>query len=346
MVYTMSNVMIDPMNDSSLWRAVEPDNSTPSSAVTVSEDVVDYGWGADAASLIFDVSPVAQDHRVRRNLGAAIDLTAYDEVRCFVNADRATNGSATTPYFIEIRLGNASLSTDDPLNTWRCSIPVGAARRWEQVRFDIRTLPPAVRSACSVVEFRVKDNRSFSLHIDALMAVREEMLIDADNALVQLLNNKVVINGAPVGAVVFFPEHPPTITEPLIVITNIGISPIPQRRSNTSTPSNFTDTGSLLQGPVCGFDLQYRIVVQAATRSDKAKILESIYAQLTMRPYIDVLGTHYTLDIGERPSDNPVETVAADLLPMYVTIKSQMRPFAPVPAVKPYHDFNVEVALP
>lgn len=119
-------------------------------------------------------------------LPAPLDLRPFDELRLWVRASELADGSLRSPFFLELSYLD---SGDAPGEEHRWLLPVNRPHTWEQRRIGIQ----ADRRA-SVTRFRLTclDNRAFVCHLDALLAVRDELLADVGAALVAALEHRIV----------------------------------------------------------------------------------------------------------------------------------------------------------
>jgi hypothetical protein len=121
--------------------------------------------------------------------GAPLDLSAFDELRFWVNADRRADGSAEAPFWLELSYHDVA---DLPADEHRWYIPVNAEGVWEQRRIGIAN---DRRSAIDRFRLSVLDDRPFSIAVDELLAVNEEMLVDLEGALVARIGPSLAVPG-------------------------------------------------------------------------------------------------------------------------------------------------------
>jgi hypothetical protein len=119
----------------------------------------------------------------------ALDLNAFDELRFWVRAARAADGSALNPFFLEFSYLDAN---DLPGEEHRWFVPVNSPNRWEQRRIGIEQ---DRRGQITRLRFRCLTDLPFVCHLDELLAVREEVLVDVEQALTLLLDNTLTLPG-------------------------------------------------------------------------------------------------------------------------------------------------------
>jgi hypothetical protein len=166
---------------------------------------MDTPWTSSAAALAVTVEPTGvpgipgASNRLAAS-GAAVatatttfgagglDLSGFDELRFWIIADRRADGSSNAPFYLElfyIDLGN-------PAVEFRWFVSVNASGRWEQRAVGLGANP---RSAVGTIGFRALQPIAFACAIDELLAVREEMMRDAEGALTIAIERDVTIAG-------------------------------------------------------------------------------------------------------------------------------------------------------
>jgi len=155
---------------------------------------MDAPWASSSAALSVTVEPIGAtgpgpSNRMSAPLGAVgatatftpaapLDLSAFDELRFWVNADRPADGTAGAPFWLELSYRDAG---DLPGEEHRWFVSVNAEGAWEQRRIGIRA---DRRTAVDRFRFTALDDRPFSISVDELLAVDERMLQDLEAALV------------------------------------------------------------------------------------------------------------------------------------------------------------------
>ncbi len=156
-------------------------------------DAMDIAWISSGPALQISVEASGagpgSSNRLRAPLGALgatatftpaapLDLSAFEELRFWINADRRADGSAQAPFWLELSYHDVA---DLPADEHRWFVPVNAEETWEQRRIGIAN---DRRSAIDRFRLTVLDDTPFSLALDELLAVNEEMLVDLEGALV------------------------------------------------------------------------------------------------------------------------------------------------------------------
>lgn len=166
---------------------------------------LDSAWTSSSAALQITVEAegprgAGTSMRLRAPLGAAgatatyappapLDLSAYDELRFWVRADRRADGSPQAPFWLELSYRDAA---DLPTDGHRWLIAVNAAGAWEQRRIGIAG---DRRTAIDRLRLTALDDRPFSVAVDELLAVDERMLTDLEDALAELIRPGLDIPG-------------------------------------------------------------------------------------------------------------------------------------------------------
>jgi hypothetical protein len=164
---------------------------------------MDTAWVSSAPALQVTVEPVGAtapgtSNRLSAPLGAAgetatytpagpLDLSAFDELRFWVNADQDAEGTVDAPFWLELSYHDVNDAVNEE---HRWFVPVNAANTWEQRRVGIES---DRRSAIDRFRFTVLDDRSFSIDVDELLAVHELMLTDVEAALVDRIGAPAAI---------------------------------------------------------------------------------------------------------------------------------------------------------
>jgi hypothetical protein len=330
----MSHAIVDDLADPGAW--------TPRAADGSPSTVVSVGRGPDqrltGPTLRIAAGAGAAGHRVDRTLAAPVDLSAFDDLELWLRSDRAADGSDAQPFFLELRLGSAASPVGAAGNAWHRLLPVGPG--WQCVPLALDDLAPAVRGALTQIRLTCLDGAApFALDLDRLVAVRPELLGDADAGLVARLGGRVEIQHAPVLAVVA-PAAPPP--EPYLLITSYAARPAPERSPSPGYRTDYTATGFSIRPPSVPFDLLYAVDAVAGARADVATLLEFVYGELTPVSVLDVAGRPLTIEGVAAPQ------LALAALPtqptVYLKLSSAQRGTAArVPAVPPFNRVDVEV---
>jgi hypothetical protein len=110
---------------------------------------------------------------------ATLDLSGADELRFWIRSNRAARGTTDQPFYLEFAYTDAN---DTAADNHRWFVPVNRAGAWELRRIGIEN---ERRTQVDGLEFRCISNAGFTCHIDDLLAVRGELLADAENALLR-----------------------------------------------------------------------------------------------------------------------------------------------------------------
>jgi hypothetical protein len=117
-----------------------------------------------------------------------LDLSGFDELRFWILGDRPADGSANAPFYLELFY----IDQSDPTKEFRWYVPVNEGGRWEQRFIGLGANP---RASVTTIGFRALPPVPFSCSIDELLAVREEMMSDAEAALIRELERDIVLSG-------------------------------------------------------------------------------------------------------------------------------------------------------
>jgi hypothetical protein len=225
---------VDDLGDLTPWKARTPGGAA-SNAIAVAA-----GTGPRPAepAMRIEASSDAQGHFVERTL-AAVDLSAFADLELWVLSDRPADSSDARPPFLELRLGSAQLAIGAGPNAWHRLIPVPTAGTWEFVPLALDDLPAPVRSALTAIRFTCVDAKQpFALTLGTIRAVTQQLLSDADAALLDRVDGKLELNNAPVTAVV---EPEPDPGTPFFRLRNYGVRPAPERSPSAGTRTDYTE---------------------------------------------------------------------------------------------------------
>ncbi|HJQ24871.1 MAG TPA: hypothetical protein VKA60_13215 [Blastocatellia bacterium] len=118
-----------------------------------------------------------------------LDLTAFDELRFWIRANHAAEGTISQPFYLEFSYTDTN---DNPGETHRWLVPINRADAWEQRRIGIEN---ERRGSIDRLRFTCLTNDPFVCHIDELLAVHEEMLLDLEQALAARLDGVLRLPG-------------------------------------------------------------------------------------------------------------------------------------------------------
>jgi hypothetical protein len=146
--------------------------------------------GPYTATNLYSAGPGALNATAEFQPGTPLDLTAFDELRFWIMAGRAAEGTSTAPFFLEFSYIDAG---DAPGEEHRWFISVNSSNRWEQRRIGIAN---DRRSAVNRFRFRVIGAVPFTCWLSELLAVVEQLLEDVEGSLAALLDGQVALPGA------------------------------------------------------------------------------------------------------------------------------------------------------
>lgn len=278
--------LVDAMNNAAAWVALEPDQVTPSTELTVSAETSVFRYGEDGTSLQVVATQQALNHQLHRSL-ANLDWGGFDELRLWLRSNRAADGSSTQPFYLELRLASAAMGLAHPNNTWYRYLLIAQAQQWELVRISLQDLPVGVRSAVNLIQIRcIAASFEFVCQIDDLMVVREEMLSDVERALFAQLHHRLTLGGNLVAA---FLAHPGVAEPafPYIRLARYGLHLVPQGQRSTQERIDFVGDGYTLLPASIGYALFYEIEGRAAAPEESAQLFEFVLQRFS--PYGQVL---------------------------------------------------------
>jgi hypothetical protein len=340
----MSQLLVDAMDNAGLWRALQPDNTTPSTSLTIATDSNTVRYGADAASLLITASESASNHRLHRSF-ASLDLSAFDELRLWLRASRPADGSSVRPFYLELRLASVAMGLDHPDNRWHRFLPIAQPGQWGLVRLSLRDLPAAIRRAVNLLQVSCLNLASgFHCYIDDLIAVREELLGDVDRSLVATLHHRLSLDGNPVTALIVHSG----VTEPalpLIRIIPCGLHLVPEGSVSVEQRSDFVAGGYSLLPATSGYALFYEIDCRAANREQSTQLFEFVLR--TFSPYGQLLinNVMHRVEHINIPLDRETELEHADRLTLRFKVYTRLESGQPQPVVIPFNQLATATAL-
>ena len=185
---------------------------------------MDTAWTTSGAALAASVEPTgvpgitgASNRLVASGAATAtatttfgaggLDLRAFDELRFWIIADRRADGSAAAPFYLELFY----IDLSNPALEFRWFVPVNASGVWEQRAIGLGANP---RSGVGTIGFRALQPTAFACAVDELLAVREEMMRDAEGALIAAIERDVTIAGMSLVPTV----GTPSVGDPQVVV--------------------------------------------------------------------------------------------------------------------------------
>lgn len=274
----MSSLLVEPMDDAARWTAVGSDGVTPSTEIAVNDEQDVVGYGVDGRSARVTGSTLAAGHALRRTI-APVDVSDQAELRLSIRADRQA-GAAGAPFYLELRLGSAALPLTDPANTWHRLLPVRTKRTWETIRLSLDDLTPTVAGALTQLQLRCVDaSAPFTAYLDDLIAVRPQMLADADRALEQRLAG-ITVGGA-VATVAVRADAQAVPAAPALDIVHFDLRFAPDRVRDQNRLRDFTEHGARLVPLGDPYYVDYAVTPFAADRAAQAALVEAAVDRLS-----------------------------------------------------------------
>ncbi|HEY4239995.1 MAG TPA: hypothetical protein VGM88_09280 [Kofleriaceae bacterium] len=269
----MAQLYLDAKGDFAAWQAFAADGHTASTAVSATVETTLLRYGPDGKSVRLQGDPTGGGHLLRWSLPAT-DLGDYDEVRLYVRGDRVANGATGTPFYLELHLGSAALPTTAAGNTWRRYLPIFQSNSWELVRYSLADLPAQVRSGLDTVELRfVEASAPFDIVVDDLSAVHEEMISDVEAALIDRLNDRLVLSGKNIPALLDGASLPDTY----LFVTCYNIQTQDLRQNAVRARRDFIPQGGYSLAPaIQHWILTYRIDAVAPDRTTESRMMDFV----------------------------------------------------------------------
>jgi hypothetical protein len=172
------NVLLHDMNTA--W--------TPSAATLAVSVDPEVPPGAGGASNRFVAAAAALNALASIAL-PTLDLREFDEIRFWIRADRAADGSVAAPFYLEFFYVDATA----PATEFRWLVPVNRTGQWEQRQIGFRPTEP--RASVARFAFRALTALPFNCQVAELLAVREQMLPDAESSLTTEIERNAVLPG-------------------------------------------------------------------------------------------------------------------------------------------------------
>jgi len=331
----MVQLYLDAKADFAKWGAFQSDGTTASTALSAAAETSIVRYGPDSKSVRLTGDSTGLNNLLRFVLPDT-DLAGYDEVRLYVRGDRIADGSAGRPFYLELHLGSTALPTSAPGNTWRRLFPITQANSWELVRCSLADLPAQVRSGLNTVELRfVEASAPFSILVDDLSAVHEEMVSDVESALIDRLSNRLKLEGKSVPALLAnaagqVPSvgngNPP---DTYLAVTCYQIQPWDLRQNAQRARRDYIAQGSYALAPaIQHWALTYRVDPVAPERTTESRLLDFVLRTFSSSAEL-VVGS-YPLQITflpvspvERGQARPADSEAARAALFYQVIARQ-----------------------
>src|SRR2546422_756303 len=175
----MPSIVVHDMD--SAWQSSAP-------ALSVAVDPAVF-VGTGPASNRFTATTAAVNATAAFNPAAPLDLGLFDELRFWILGDRAADGSSTSPFYLELFY----VASSAPALEHRWFVPVNRAGQWEHHIVGFAASEP--RGQLTRLAFRAITTLPFVCYVDELLAVREEMLPDAELALTAAVGGNLSLPG-------------------------------------------------------------------------------------------------------------------------------------------------------
>ncbi len=319
----MPVTILDDMTDAAAWEAIAPDGVSPSSEIALAIDTSRAPVSGEASSARISGSTNALNHTLRRTL-APVDLTSFDEIRLWINGDRAADGTPSRRFYLEMRLGSAVMPLNDPGNSWRRYLPVAEAGSWEVVRLSLEDLPIPVRVGLDTIQLRCSDAAAaFNFNLDDVIAVRDAMIGDVDAALQSLLDNVLSVDGATVPAVLHPADGPQNQARPYIEILQYDVLYCRARTGSTSSRGDYNDQGCSIRPPSNAFELFYQVTAVADDRTAQSAMLEFVLRTLPARGQLPVNGYLLPMESISVCPRNQLGGFRTDKIPLFYKISTR-----------------------
>ncbi|MBE8516903.1 hypothetical protein ILP97_05125 [Amycolatopsis sp. H6(2020)] len=303
----MTRHVIDPMDDATRWSAFTADGATPSTRLSMADESVVVGTGLDGTSAKVTAVDGADGHLLRRTM-APVDVTACAELRLSIRADRHADGR-DRPFFAELRLASAAMPLSHPANTWHRLLPVRARHTWETVRLSIDDLPAAVAGALTTAQLRCV-SAPFTAYLDDVLALRPQMVADADRALIAALADITVGSTPTAVPVAVRAQAEPAPEAVALDIVHVDLRPAPLRAASVGIARDHTSAGCRFADPGPAYDLDYVVRPVAAARAAQAALIEAVIDRIPAYGELVVDGDRLPIELvpptGHTTPDAPV----------------------------------------
>jgi hypothetical protein len=275
---------------------------------------------------------------VERTLPAPVNLSAFTDLQLLATATPELGGPVSG---WELRLGGAGPAAINAAgNHWARLVPSSDGPLGSLVLLSIADLGATARNALTTVRLTRVDAAAADLQLQALAALREEMLADVDAALVARLTGVSAGGEGPVPAVlaeagVALPKPP------YLRLTNFDVRPAPERDSQSRARTDYTPAGFTERPPRAAFDLLYEVSVFADARAVEAGLIEHVLAEMASPTTLLVNGWPLMAELVGIPA--ALGAVRPDRVTLWVAVHAtQRRPTTSRPAVPPFAAVDIE----
>ena len=279
----MSLLVIDPATDATPWQAKAPDGS----ASTLLHIRAAPAPPA-ATALTIDAAAGATGHFIERTLPAPVDLTNFTDIQVWLTSDRQATGTATQPFFLELRIGSNAAAINTPANQWHRYLPATQSHARELALMSVDDLPVQAKTAVTTVRVTCVDGTApFICRIERITALTEQILADIDAALKARLDGKIAADGLPVPALIA--ELGAVLPNPpYLRITQFDVRAADERSPQVPTRSDYTDSGFRLRPPRATFDALYEVECISDARATEAAALTYLLGDFAPRTALSV----------------------------------------------------------
>jgi len=317
-------IVVDPLDDPTRWKALAADGMTASTAIAIAADPSPPPPdGSAVAPLVVAAGVQALNHVLRLAI-APKDLSHFDDLRFWIHGGRLATGAPGAPFCLEARLASAAMGFNDPGNDWRRYLPVLQTGQWTPARLTLADLPAAVRGSVATLQLRCCDaSAAFSCRLHGLIAARDAMIADVDQALLARLDGRLKLGGAGVPAALH-PQGGAAVSAPCIEILHLDTIFCRARSDATPTRGDFNDQGYWLRTPGPAYELYYQITAAAADRASHAAMLEFVLAALPARGQLPVNGMPLPIEAVSIAPVNRLGGARDDRAPLFFKILTRL----------------------
>lgn len=290
----MPTALIESFGNLASWQALTPANA-PSVEIATALDDPSPALPTGGQCMRVTVTPAAAGHRVTTAVPAA-DLSDFSELRFWVRGSVPANGQPAQPFRLELRLGAAALPINAPGNDWHRRVPIAPSSSWSLVRVALDDLPGGVRAAMTEIAlFVLPGDGGFTVWLDDLRAASPQMVADADEALLAMLDGILQIGGNPVPASFEVPGGA-AVASPGIRIVNYDAVFADERGSQGQRRGDFTSISQRIYPEAEPWDLHYRIDFIAGDAAEQAAMLDFTLRQLGGGGIVNIGGLPHRID--------------------------------------------------
>jgi len=340
----LSAVVIESFGTVAAWTSHRADGS-PSTAFVITAGGPPRVPGLSPPSATLRADAGSDGHYLER-AGPATDLTGLTDLLLWIRCDRLADGTTDHPLFLQVKLGSAAMTVDAPANSWLRLVPVTQAGVWQPVPISLGDLPVGVRGAVTTLRLTCLDaGTGWSADLDAILAVRPEMLADADAALIARLNRRLELDGNPVPAFLV-PLSAAAPQLPAFRISNYDVQPDRATSPTEGPRTDYTGSGFTIRPPATVYQIHYAVEALAEDRATAATMLGFALSELSPTSLLLGAGRAMTVDWIDAPSTAapPVVAPPADHPVVHLRVRTaQPGAAADTRAIPPFNEIRVGV---